>query len=116
MLRLATDEHIDRALIRGLLARQPDLDIVRVQQAGLLGADDRDILAWAAAEGRILITHDRNTIPGFVYERIRAGGAMPGVIIVDDQLPLGKAIDELLILAVCSNDEEWRDQIVYVPM
>ncbi|MGH7225669.1 MAG: DUF5615 family PIN-like protein [Gemmataceae bacterium] len=116
MLRLATDEHIDRALIRGLLSRQPDLDIVRVQEASLLGADDRDLLAWAAAEGRILITHDRNTMPGFVYARIRAGEAMPGVFIVDDQLPLGKAIDELLILAVCSEDEEWRDQVVYVPM
>ncbi len=116
MLRLATDEHIDPALIRGLRARQSDLDIVRLQQVGLLGADDRDILAWAAGEGRILITHDRNTIPGFAYERVRAGNAMPGVFIVDDQLPLGKAIDELLILAVCSEEEEWRDQVVYVPM
>lgn len=116
MLRLATDEHIDRALIRGLLARQPNLDIVRIQEAGLLGADDCDILAWAAAEGRILITHDRNTIPGLVYQRIRAGETMPGVFVVDDQLPLGKAIEELLILAICSKDEEWCDQIVYVPM
>lgn len=117
MLRLAADEHIDRALIRGLLARQPDLDIVRIQEAGLLGADDRDLLAWAAAERRILITHDRNTIPGYyVYERIRAGEIMPGVFIVDDQLPLGKALDELLIFAVCSEDPEWRDQVVYIPM
>lgn len=116
MLRLATDEHIDRALIRGLLLRQPNLDIVRVQEAGLLGANDRDILAWTASDGRILITHDRNSIPGFAYERIRAGENMPGVPIVDDQLPLGKAIDELLILAVCSKDEEWRDRMVYVPM
>ena len=116
MLRLATDEHIDRALIRGLLARQPSLDILRVQEVGLLGADDRDILAWAAAEGRILITHDRNTIPGFAYERVRARETMPGVFIVDDQLSLGRAIDELLILAECSKDEEWRDQVIYVPM
>lgn len=116
MLRLATDEHIDRALIRGLLARQPSLDIMRVQEAGLLGADDPDILAWAAAQGRIFITHDRNIIPGFAYERVRAGEAMPGVVIVDDQLPLGKAIDEILILAMCSKDEEWQDQVVYVPM
>jgi uncharacterized protein DUF5615 len=116
MLRFATDEHIDRALIRGLLSRQPDLDIVRIQEARLLGADDRDILAWAATDGRILITHDRNTIPGFAYERVHAGETMPGAIILDDQLPLGKAIDELLILAVCSKDEEWRDQVVYIPM
>jgi hypothetical protein len=116
MLRLATDEHIDRALIRGLLSRQPSLDILRVQEAGLLGADDRDLLAWAAGEGRILITHDRNTIPGFPYERVRAGVIMAGVFVLDDRMPLGKAIEELLILAVCSEDEEWRDQVVFVPM
>jgi hypothetical protein len=82
----------------------------------LLGADDRDLLAWTANEGRILITHDRNTIPGFAYERVRAGAIMSGVFVLDDRMPLGKAIEELLILAVCSEDEEWRDQVVFVPM
>lgn len=116
MLKLLADEHIDPDLVRGLLARQAELDIIRVHDIGLLGTDDRDILARAAADDRILITHDRNTVPGFAYERVRAGQPMPGVIIVDDRLPLGQAIDQLLIVAVCSLPAEWTNQVIYVPM
>jgi hypothetical protein len=45
MLRLAVDENFDYAIVRGLLHRQPDLDIVSVQDAGLRGADDPSVLA-----------------------------------------------------------------------
>ena len=41
MLRLAADENFNADIVRGLLRRLPDLDIVRVQDAGLSGADDR---------------------------------------------------------------------------
>jgi hypothetical protein len=116
VLKLLTDEHIDPDLIRGLLAREPGLDILRLKDAGMLGADDRDILARAASEDRILVTHDRNTIPGFAYDRVRAGERMPGVFVLDDRLSLGRAIDELLILALCSRSEEWTDQVAFVPM
>lgn len=49
----------------------PKLDVVRVQDVGLIETPDPTILAWAAAEGRILLTHDRDTVPGFAYDRVR---------------------------------------------
>jgi predicted nuclease of predicted toxin-antitoxin system len=58
MLRLAADENFNADIVRGLLRRLPDLDIVRVQDAGLSGADDTAVLEWAAREGRIVLTHD----------------------------------------------------------
>ncbi len=36
MLRLAADENFDNNIVRGLLRRRPDLDIVRVQQVRYL--------------------------------------------------------------------------------
>ncbi len=48
MLRLAADENFNGNIVRGLLRRRPDLDIVRIQDVGLAGADDPAILAWAA--------------------------------------------------------------------
>jgi len=48
MLRLAADENFNNDIVRGLLRRKPDLDIVRVQDVGLSGADDPTILEWAA--------------------------------------------------------------------
>jgi predicted nuclease of predicted toxin-antitoxin system len=72
MLRLATDEAFNNRVVRGLLRRQPDLDILRVLDAGLAGRDDEEVLAWAASEGRILITHDVTTMKQIAYDRIAA--------------------------------------------
>jgi hypothetical protein len=52
----AADENFNNDIIRGLLRRKPDVDIVRVQDIGLSGADDPTVLEWAADEGRVLLT------------------------------------------------------------
>src|SRR3990167_3440315 len=62
MLRLAADENFNGDIVRGLLRRNPKLDIVRVQDGGLSGADDPSVLQWAADQGRILVTHDISTL------------------------------------------------------
>ena len=48
MLRLAADENFNGDIVRGLLRRNPKLDIVRIQDVGLSGADDPSVLQWAA--------------------------------------------------------------------
>ena len=63
MLRLLADENFNGDIVRALVLRQPDLDVVRAQDVGLAGVHDPDILAWAAANTRIILTHDRATLP-----------------------------------------------------
>ena len=65
MLRLLTDEDFDGRFTTALRARLPGLDLVRAQDTGLMHTPDPEILARAAAEGRIVLTHDRNTMTGF---------------------------------------------------
>ena len=79
MLRLAVDENFNNDIVRGLLRRKPELDIVRIQDIGLSGADDSTVLKWAARENRVLLTHDVTTITRYAYERVQAGQHMPGV-------------------------------------
>jgi len=81
MLRLLADENFNGDIVRGLSSRQPDLDLVRVQDVGLGGADDPDVLAWAADNSRIVLTHDRATMSDHAYERAAAGEGMAGVFI-----------------------------------
>jgi hypothetical protein len=78
--------------LRGLLRRKPDLDIVRVQDAGLIGKGDAEVLAWAAREGRVLLTHDVTTMKRYVDERIAAELPMPGVFEVGQQMPIAQVI------------------------
>jgi hypothetical protein len=79
MLRLAADENFNGDVVRGLLRRNPKLDIVRVQDVGLSGADDPSLLQWAADQGRIVVTHDISTLAKHAFDRIAAGQPMPGV-------------------------------------
>lgn len=62
MIRLAADEDLDNHLVRGLRRRLPEADVTRVQEAALSGSPDESVLAWAAREGRVLITHDAATM------------------------------------------------------
>lgn len=84
------------------------LDVVRVRDVGLAQAPDPRILEWAAGEGRVLLTHDRSTMPGFAYERVRSGLSMPGVVEAPRRLPIGRAVDELELLVAGSREGEWE--------
>src|SRR3990170_7729866 len=104
MLAYLADENLDRTVVRGLLRRKGDLNIVRVQDVGLSGVKDAPLLEWAAHENRVLLTHDVRTITKHAYARVKNGLRMPGVIEVSSSLPIGQVIDDLLLLAECSHE------------
>src|SRR5437667_8286577 len=114
MIALAFDENLNNDLLRALLRRNRALDIVRVQDEGLRGQGDPAVLAWAASQGRVLVSHDVSTLTDFAYDRVRAGQAMPGLVEVGPELSMAKAIEDLLILAECSTPGEWEGQVLYL--
>ena len=116
MLRLAADENFNNNIVRGLLRRRPELDIVRIQDVGLSGADDAAVLEWAAQEGWVLLTHYVSTITRYAYERVRAGQSMPGVFETGRDVPIGRAIEDILLLVEYSLDGEWEGQVRYLPL
>jgi hypothetical protein len=110
------DENLDGAIVRGLLRQRPGLDIVRVQDVGLSGAEDPAVLDWAARHGRVLLTHDVATMTRYAYERVAAGLPMPGVFEVSQDLPVSRAIEDILLVAECSQPGEWEGQVRYLPL
>jgi len=115
-MQFLADENLDNRILRGLLRRQPELDIVRVQDLEIAGADDDTVLAWASRAGRILLTHDQRTVPEHAYDRIRRGEAIAGVIVVKDTLSIRQAIEEILLIAKATSQKEWIDQIQRLPL
>lgn len=116
MLRLLADENFNGDIVRGLLRRRPELDLVRVQDVGLATQEDSQILEWAAEHGCIVLTHDRATMADHAYERLVAGKPMAGLFILNDRFPLGLAIDEILLMDECSSQEEWNGRAVHLPL
>jgi hypothetical protein len=116
MLRFAADENLNGDIVRGLLRRNAALDIVRVQDAGLSGADDPSVLQWAADQGRVVITHDVSTLAKHAFDRVAAGQPMPGVFEVPSVASVGQVIDDLILLAECSLEGEWEGQVRFLPL
>lgn len=102
MISLLGDENFTQSILDGLLRENPDLDIVRVRDVGLSAQDDPAILAWAAINSRVVLTHDRTTMTRYAYDRIRAGLPMPGVIEVRYSARIGQLVEDLLLLIECS--------------
>ncbi len=112
MLRLASDVDVHGEIIRGLRRRCPEIDLVRVQDALPEGTPDLDVLAWAAAEGRILVSNDRSTMVGFAYRRVAAAQFVPGLIVTTNEQSIGSAINDILLIAECMQEQEIQDQVV----
>src|SRR5690349_7329374 len=116
MLRFLGDENLNRDIVRGLRLRRPDLDLILIQDLGLEGADDPTVLARAAEIDRILLTHDRATMPDFAYARVVAAQPIPGIFVLNDRLAVGQAIEELLLLDACSEQVEWPGLVAHLPL
>jgi hypothetical protein len=104
MIPLLADENFNNQIVRGILRRNPKVDIVRIQDMGMTGVDDPTVLEWAAQQRRVVLTHDVATMTNFAYERVQAGLAMPGLFEVSRRVPIGLAIEEILLIAECSKD------------
>jgi hypothetical protein len=112
MLRLLADENFNGDIVRGLFLQYPELDLLRMQDVGLLGADDQEILSWAAVNDRVVLSHDFATMAWIAYERVAGGGFLPGVFLIDDRFPVGLAIREILLVNECSEQSEWNGKVV----
>ena len=116
MIGLLADENFNNNIVRGVRLRDTNIDLVRVQDVGLSGANDPTVLEWAAEQQRILLTHDVATITAFAYERVRAGQPMPGVFEVGRSVAVRSAIEDIVLLASCSEDGEWDGRVQYLPL
>jgi predicted nuclease of predicted toxin-antitoxin system len=117
MLRLLADENFNNNLVRGLLRRRPLVDIVRAQDVDLARTPDPEVLAWAAREQRIVLTHDVKTMPHFASERLQRGEPMAGMFLVHQwgNTP-SSVLDDLVLLDDCSETAEWAGRFLYLPL
>ena len=116
MLAFLTDEDFDATVVSGLLRRLKDLDVQSVREVGLAATDDRLVLQWAADHGRVLLTHDVNTMLGHADDRVRRGAHHAGVVKVPQTMAVGRAIEDLVLIAEAATPEDLRDQVLHLPL
>jgi predicted nuclease of predicted toxin-antitoxin system len=114
-LRFQADEDFNAKIIAGLLRREPSIDIQTARTAGVLGLSDPQVLAIAAADGRILISHDRETMPAH-FKIFASESGSPGLIIVSQALEIREVIEQVLLIWAITEADEWRNRIGYIPL
>lgn len=114
-IKLQADNDLDEDILRAVKRLQPAIDFQRAPELGLhTGIDDPEVLRLCAEENRILVTHDRHTMPGHFSTFIQQQDS-PGVFIVSRKLAIGKAAEWLLLYWVASEAEEHQNQIIDIP-
>ena len=116
MLRYLADENFHNHVVRGLRRQLPQLDLVRAVDVGLESADDPTVLAWAADNHRVLLTHDVRTIRGYAEDRLRRRLAMRGVVFVPQPFSRAQVIEELALIAECYEPGELDSTWLYIPL
>jgi predicted nuclease of predicted toxin-antitoxin system len=113
-MKLLLDENLEAAILRGLLRLSPGLDVVRVVDAGLASAPDQAVLAWAAEQGRVVVSRDRATMSLEAARRIEAGEPMPGLLLIRRGASVGEVLRALELILACAQEGELEGVIEYI--
>ncbi len=114
-VRYQADADLNHAIVTGVLRRESAVDFQSAFVAGLEGVKDSDVLAIAAQQQRVLVSHDRKTMPA-EFAAFITNSQSAGVIIVSRRLSIEVIIEELLIIWAVSSAEEWVDRIAKLPL
>jgi hypothetical protein len=109
------DADLNQIIVKATLRREPIIDFQTAQEAKLAGLQDDQVLALAARENRILVTHDRKTIPYHFAEFIMSQTSS-GVLIVPQKLSVANVAEELILIWEFSEVEEWKNRICTMPL
>jgi predicted nuclease of predicted toxin-antitoxin system len=114
-VRFQADSDLNEDILTGVVRREPMINFQTASEANLRDLSDLEVVALAAGEDRILITHDRRTMPRHFADLVSKRKS-PGVMIVAQRVSINVAIEELLLVWAASDAEEWVNLIVDLPL
>jgi hypothetical protein len=107
---------LKRIIVDATLRREPRIDFQTAQAARLDGLDDEAVLRQAASQSRILVSHDKRTMPGALASFVAAGGTSPGLLLVIPQnAPIREVVDTLILIWADERADDWKNLIAKIP-
>jgi predicted nuclease of predicted toxin-antitoxin system len=114
-IHFQANESLSYALVQALLRLEPSIEFTTAQQSGVLGLGDPEVLAVAARSGRLLVTRDKATFPTHFADFITQNESS-GVIVIPPHLTIAQIAEELFLIWLAMEAEEWTNRIIYLPM
>lgn len=117
-VRILLDENVDTRLLAAVRRRSSSVEISQIgePERPALGTKDPELLEWCEVNQYSLVTNNRRSMPGHLTDHLAAGRHVPGIFILSEDMSFGEIVDELLLIEGASEAEEYRDQLVYLPL
>jgi hypothetical protein len=115
-VRFLADADLNKAIVSGVLRREPAIDFLTAHAAGLRKMKDPEVLALAARQQRVLVSHDVGTMPTHFKIFRNSGQRSAGVFLMPQALDIGTAIEELLLIWLASEASEWENRLEWLPL
>jgi hypothetical protein len=115
-IRFQADNDLKRIIVDATLRREPRIDFQTAQAARLNDLDDEAVLRLAASQSRILVSHDKRTMPKALGSFVASGGTSPGVLLVIPQnAPVSKVVETLILIWADDRENDWENLVVKIP-
>jgi hypothetical protein len=101
--------------VLGVRRHYPEIDIMTAVEAGIRGLSDDQVLAFAALQDRILLSHDVHTLPQHFAGFLATGRHSPGVLLYAQDGSIGAAIESIALIWVATERGDWIDRLDYLP-
>ncbi|HUJ50612.1 MAG TPA: DUF5615 family PIN-like protein [Bryobacteraceae bacterium] len=114
-MRFQSDADFNCKLVAGIRRREPKLDILAAHESDLTRLPDPEVLSLAARLGRVLVSHDRSTMLACFFDFIQRQSS-PGLILVPQDLGIGSAIEQLILIWECVDSVEMANSRLFLPL
>lgn len=114
-IRFQADNDLKFGIVKAIRRREPTIDFMSAQEAGLDGIGDPELLDRAASEGRVLVSHDRRTMIADFRKHLAADKSCPGLLIVSQGALIGDVVEALVHVWALCDPAELRNQVHYLP-
>ena len=114
-IRFQADADFNQKLVLAILRLEPLLDFQSAVVAVLESVPDPLVLLLAAQQGRLLVSHDKATMPQHFAEFISTQNS-PGLLIVPKAMQMVEVIEDIILIWLVETPSEWVNRIRYLPV
>ena len=117
-LNYLIDENVNPIYPQQMRIREPSITIkvIGEEETPSRGTLDPDILDYCEKNNFILVTNNRTSMPVHLLDHINKGHHVPGIFILNPNLSVGDNLEELILVSLASEDNEYQDRIIYLPL
>jgi len=114
-VRFQADNDFNQNIVKALRRLEPSIDFQTAHAANLRGVPDPEVLAYAAKEGRVLVSHDITTMPRHFGDFVQSADSA-GVLIALQEAPIMTVVEDLLLLWMVEGAEDCVNRIRILPL